>query len=262
MYFKNFFFGILLGIGFIIPGVSGGVIATILGIYDQIICKLNNLFNNFKNSISYLFPIVFGVFVGVLLFSKIILYLLDNKLHFISYVFIGLIFGCVPYLAKEIKTKTHKGISIIPFILSTLFGVALYLIENNTIESISSPNYLTMFIAGGLYAAGKLIPGISGSALLMLIGIYKYFLSVIANPFSITISIIIKFIPFIISFIISSIIILKLVNYFLTHHFRLTYSAIIGFVISSTLFIYPGYFSLISLVIILISFIISYTLSQ
>lgn len=262
MYLKNFFFGIVLGIGFIIPGVSGGVLAAILGIYDTIIYRLNNLFKNFKENIYYLTPLILGVIIGVLFFSKLILYLLNNKLNFISYVFIGLILGCVPYLFQEIKIKVNKNIAIIPFLIAILFGIVLYLIENNSMEVNNNPNFITMFIAGSLYAVGKLVPGISGSALLMLIGVYKYFLSVVANPFAITFNIILNFIPFVISFIISSIIILKLIDYLLNNYFRLTYSAIIGFVISSILFIYPGYFSFISLVIATMSFLISYTLSK
>lgn len=263
MLIKNFIYGIIIGIGFIIPGVSGGVLATILGIYDKIIDKLINFKKDIKNNLLYLFPLIIGIFIGILLFSKIILYLLDNKQEFISYVFIGLILGCIPYLFKEIKIKTTKSISIISFLLSLLFGIILYFIENNFINEISStPNILLMFLAGILYSAGKLIPGISGAALLMLIGVYKYFLNIVANPLSLTFSTILRFIPFILSFIISSILIIKLMHYLFNNHFRLTYSAIIGFVISSILFIYPGNINILSVLISFLSFSISYTLSK
>ena len=119
-----------------------------------------------------------------------------------------------------------------------------------------------MIIAGFCYSAGKIIPGISGSALLMLLGLYKYFLEIIANPFNINLSLILTFIPFIISFLLSSILILKLINYLLNNHFRNTYSTIIGFVISSILFIYPHSISLSSFIILLFSFIISYNISN
>ena len=251
-----------MGIGFIIPGVSGGVLATILGIYNTILDKISNLFKNFKNNILYLTPIAFGVLTGILLFSKLILYLLNNKLNFISYVFIGLILGCIPYLINEIKLKSNKNISIIPFILSFLLGIFLFLIEKNNINNLSNPSYFIMFIAGILYSIGKLVPGISGAALLMLLGIYEYLLSIIANPLSITSDVIILFIPFIISFILSAIFIIKIINYLLKNHFRLTYSAIIGFVISSILFIYPNTISISNIIILVFSFLISYNLSK
>lgn len=262
MYFKNILYGVILGIGFIIPGVSGGVLAAILGIYDEIIYKLNHFFKNIKNNLLYMVPLIIGVIIGILIFSKLILYLLNNKLMFISYVFIGLILGCVPYLFKEIKLKTNKNISFIPFLFALLFGIFLYIIESKSLEVTGTPNILTMTIAGILYAIGKLIPGISGSALLMLLGIYKYFLNVVANPLALSFKTIIIFIPFIIAFFISSILILKLIDYLLTNYFRFTYSAIIGFVISSILFIYPGNITIISIIISLISFSLSYNLSK
>ena len=136
------------------------------------------------------------------------------------------------------------------------------MIEKNLPTIDNNLNVFTMIIAGFLYAIGKIVPGISGASLLMLIGVYKYFLNIIANPLMLNLSLLIKFIPFIISFIISAIFILKLINYLLNNHFRETYSAIIGFVISSVLFIYPGSFNIGSIIITSLTFIISYNLSK
>ena len=262
MYLKNFIYGLIIGIGFIIPGVSGGVLATILGIYETILNKLSNIKNNFKENILYLLPLIAGIIISILLFSKLILYLLENHNNFISYVFIGLILGCLPYLFKEIKNKTNQNISIIYFFISLIFGICLFLIEKNNFNNVLTPNLFLMFIAGIFYAIGKLVPGISGAALLMLLGIYEYLLKILANPLSITFNQIILFIPFVISFIFSSIIIIKIINYLLNNHFRITYSAIIGFIISSILFIYPNNISLLSFIITFCSFNISYCLSK
>ena len=225
MILRNLLYGMIIGIGFIIPGVSGGVIATILGIYETVIDKLLNFFRDFKNNFKYLTPLFMGVFISVLFLSKVILYLLNYKLFFISYVFIGLILGCVPFLIKEIKLKSNKKISYIYFILSFTIGIILFIIESILPNIDNELNIFTMIIAGFLYAIGKIVPGISGASLLMLIGVYKYFLSIIANPLMLNLSLLIKFIPFIISFIISAIIILKLINYLLNNYFRETYSA-------------------------------------
>lgn len=262
MYLKNFLYGLIIGIGFIIPGVSGGVLATILGIYEETLQRISNLFKNLKDNLLFLLPLFIGIFISILLFSKLILYLLNNKLNFISYVFIGLILGCIPYLFKEIKNKTNKNISSIYFLISFIFGIILFLIEKNNISNIEEPTILLMFIAGIFYSTGKLVPGISGAALLMLLGIYEYLLKILANPLSLNLNNIILFIPFIISFIISSIIIIKIINYLLNNHFRNTYSAIIGFVISSILFIYPNTFTLSSIIILICSFTISFYFSK
>jgi len=262
MYLKNFIYGLIIGIGFIIPGVSGGILATILGVYETILEKLSNIKNHFKENILYLLPLITGIILSILLFSKLILYFLKNHNNFISYVFIGLILGCLPYLFQEIKNKTNKNISVPYFFISFILGIILFLIEKNNINNVITPNLFLMFIAGIFYAIGKLVPGISGAALLMLLGIYEYLLKILANPLSISFNQIILFIPFILSFIISSIFIIKIINYLLNHHFRNTYSAIIGFVISSILFIYPNNISFLSFIIMICSFNISYCLSK
>lgn len=257
MFLKNILYGIIIGIGFIVPGVSGGVIATILGIYEILIYKINHLFEDFKNNILYIIPIILGILISVFSLSKVILYLINNKLEFISYVFIGLILGCVPYLIKEIYIKEKKGISFIPFLLSLLFGIILYFIKvNYSVDS--NINSTKMIISGIIYAIGKIVPGISGAALLILLGVYNYLLNIIANPFLINIKLII---PFIISFLISAIIILKIMEYLLNKHYRVTYSIIIGFIVSSILFIYPNTISIINIIISILSFFISYYLS-
>ena len=262
MKLKHFIFGLIIGVGFIIPGVSGGVIATILGIYDEIIYRLNHIFNNAKENILFITPILAGIILSVFLFSKIIMYLFDTKLIFISYVFIGLILGCIPYLIQEIKIKTSKSISLVPFFISFSLGFLLFFLQQNLHTTSYNLNPITMLLAGFLYALGKIVPGISGASLLILLGVYKYFLGILANPLSINTQIIILFIPFIISFIISAIIILKIIDFLLHKYFRITYSLIIGFVITSILFIYPHYFSLSCFLITVSSFFISYYLSK
>lgn len=262
MFFKNLLCGIVIGIGFIIPGVSGGVLAAIMGIYDKIIFSINNLFKNFKKNITYLLPIIIGSLLGIFGFSKIILFCLNNHKDFVSYVFIGLILGSVPFLLKEIKNKTDKRIAKVSFISALLLGIFLYFLENYFNIEYNTSNFLVMIIAGFFYAIGKIVPGISGSALLMVIGVYEYLLRIIANPFNVTSNILISLIPFIISFIISAIIILKLINYLIINQFRHSYSAIIGFILSSILFLIPDSFNIFSIFIIIFSFLISYNLSN
>ena len=262
MLLENFIYGIILGIGFIIPGVSGGVLATIIGIYDKIISILNNPFKNVKFTLRYMIPLILGIVISIISFSKLILHMLNNHNYFISYTFIGLILGTIPYLFQEIKNKTSKNILILPFIISFLFGLILYFIENNTHIINSDITIIKMVIAGIIYAIGKIVPGISGASLLMFLGIYEYLLEIVANPSNITLNIIISLIPFFISLIISLIIIIKIINYLLKYHYLLTYSFILGFVFSSILFIYPHFISLKYLIISLISFIISANLSK
>ena len=148
MILKNLLYGLFIGIGFIVPGVSGGVLATILGIYDKIINTLTHFGKDIKKNILFILPLIIGIIISVLLFSKLILFLLEERQEFISYVFIGLIIGCLPYLLKEIKIKTQKTIMLIPFILSLLLGIILYIVGENLETEMIYPSNFIMLVGG------------------------------------------------------------------------------------------------------------------
>ncbi len=262
MLFKNFLYGILIGIGFIMPGVSGGVIATIIGIYDNTIYILNNPFKDIKYTFKFLIPLFIGVITSILLFSKILIFVLNNYKYYTSYAFIGLILGSIPYLFKEVKNREHKNVLLLPLIVSFIFGIILYIISNKLLINNTTITPLKMIIAGFFYATGKIVPGISGSSLLIFLGVYEYLLNIIANPFKIYLIDIYNLLPFIISLLISLVIIIKLVNYLIKNHYLITYSFIIGFILSSVLFIYPHFISLLCVIISSLTFLISYNLSN
>ena len=131
MHLKNIIYGLIIGIGFIIPGVSGGVLATILGIYDDAINRLNNFKKNIKDNLLYLGNLFIGLVLGIILFSKIILYFFNNNIYSISYIFIGLILGSIPYLIKDVKYKCNQNINLVVFIITFIIGVLLFLVEKN-----------------------------------------------------------------------------------------------------------------------------------
>lgn len=261
MFIKNIIYGLLLGIAFIIPGISGGVVATILGIYDELIYKLNSFFSDFKNNLIYISSLSIGIITSILLFSKIILYLFNNHYLFISYLFIGLILGTISGIIKEINNKTNKKINMYWLLISIVIGIMLFCVQNSFISNNGNINTIIMIIAGFLYACGKIIPGISGASLLMILGIYEYLLKIISNPLLIFKNIN-TLLPFIISLIISAIALIKIMNYLLKRHFNSTYSFILGFVICSILFIYPNYFSWIYLFVSIPGILISYYLCK
>ena len=98
-----------------------------------------------------------------------------------------------------------------------------------------------MLLAGFLYISGKIIPGISSSFFLMILGLYDYILNIMSNPFLLTVIDLIRLIPFIIGVIIGFIILIKIINKLLSNYFVKTYSAIIGFILGSIIAIYPGF---------------------
>ena len=118
----NFFIGILIGFGAILPGVSSGVFCVIFGIYENLIYCVSNFFKNFKQNFLYLFSIAFGAFVGIVLFGNIIKYFFFKYQAYSSFVFIGLILGTIPALFKQAST-TQKPFNIkklVPLIFSFL----------------------------------------------------------------------------------------------------------------------------------------------
>lgn len=265
----NLFKGMVVGVGFIAPGVSGGVIAVILGIYDKIIYAINNLKKSFKENFGFLFSVILGILIGVVLFSKLLLYLLEVRSGPIKFVFTGLILGGIPVLIKNIKKeKPNEKLSGI-LILSTLFfSFFLAFIEKNNIFTFANGgnNIFLLILVGFCYSAGKIIPGVSGSALLMFLGVYEKFLKIISNPFSLQSKEISELIIILVSFIISSIIIFKLINYLLKKHYIKTYSAILGFVIGSIVFIFPGFShslaDILNIILLILGALFAYLISN
>ena len=99
---------------------------------------------------------------------------------------------------------------------------------------------INLFLAGIIYSIGKVIPGISGSFLLILIGMYEYVLSVLSHPITVGLANLNKLVPFLFGLVLGVVLLLKIVNYLLSKHFSLLYSVIIGFVLGSILILVPS----------------------
>lgn len=224
-----FFKGLLIGLGKIIPGVSGSVIAITLGLYEDIIKSLSKVFK--KESINFLYPIFLGIFIAILLTSKIILYFL-NKYYFITMMFfIGLMSGGIKPIFKEIKDKQSKKNIIIMTIPIILFLVLDILTKNTNIKM--EFNYINIFLLGIVEAITSIIPGISGSAIMMMLGVYNNILVMFSSIFYID-----KLLIFIIGIIIGVVVASKILNYCLSNHRIESYYCIFSFCIFSIFIIF------------------------
>ena len=268
-----FLIGILIGTAMIIPGVSGSVIAVIFGVYDKSITALTNLFKNFKKNIIYLFVLGSGILTGAVWFSNVMMFLYEKCEIVTKLSFVGLILGGVPYLIKEIKSKDNGKINFLALLLTFLLSVLFWYISQNVLKinfNVESSSYLVkfllLFLSGIIYSIGKIIPGVSGSFLLIIIGMYEFVLSLISNPIHMVVRNFNKVVPFLLGFILGIIILLKLVNNLLEKKFSLTYSIIIGFVLGSVWALVPKFnFSkeyVIGIIIMIFSFTLSYKLSK
>lgn len=224
--------GIIIGIGKIIPGVSGSMLAISMGVYQKLIDSINNFLKNPKDNFKFLFKIGLGVIISIIFFSNIIITCL-NKYYLITvFFFIGLIIGSLSDI-KENSGEKSNYIVIITFIIITLLG--LLNIDNEVNIQNSLMKNLYFVFVGFIDAVTMVIPGISGTATLMMIGAYNKLIETFSNllNFSIFIENIKILFPFILGMIIGTIITVKVINYLFKNYKSKTYSAILGFSMST-----------------------------
>lgn len=258
-YVIEIFYGFLIGLGAVLPGFSGSVLAVILNVYDRVINILNNKKISVLKKIKQLLPLSIGILLGILIFGKV-LYLFFRKYEvLLKYIFIGFILGSIPILDNDIKNKKNKGINKKIFILSLILSLFIFILPIIFNVKISENiSFLKLFLSGIFYMSGKIIPGISSSFFMMLFGLYEYVLLFFSNPVKFIIKNFFTLIPFFIGIVFGFILFLKLINFLLNKYFVETYSAIIGFIMGSILFIFPGFKLNILYIISLIFMIFSY----
>ena len=242
----NFFKGMIIGIANVIPGVSGGTMAVSTGIYEELIHTISTFFHNFKETFKknmmFLIPIVLGAGIGIIAFSKLLKFTLENYAMQTQFAFIGLILGSIPFVFKKSIEKGFSWKYLIPGIITFTIGIVLAVLEmlgitGNAVESfdINFINVVLLFIYGVISAVSMVVPGISGSFILLLLGAYSAIISAISSLN------ILVLIPFGIGVVVGILLASKIINFLLEHFYGYTYFAIIGFVIGSLLAIYPGF---------------------
>lgn len=234
--------GIAIGIAMIIPGVSGGTLAVLLNIYDDMINAINNLFKDFKNSIKTLIPIVLGALLGFVALIFPISYGLEKCPLVIISLFAGLIIGGIPQLYKKVQGK-ESILGVIIGIISIGIMVGLCFITSDIkidFQSLDLGLWLYLLLGGILAAIALVVPGISGSMILMILGLYAPILIVLSDllKFQNIISNIMIFIPIGLGIILGFFSIAKLMGFLLKKQPINTYFSIIGFVVGSIFTIY------------------------
>ena len=206
----------VIGLGKILPGISGSILAIRLNVYEDIITSLNTLFNNFKTNIIFLTKIGLGILLSIILGSKVISYLLNNYYNITVYIFSLLLLTGIPVIVKEVK-------NYILVIVTVLFYILIMYIPSINLNT----NY---YLIGFIEAFTTIIPGISGTALLMSFGIYDEYLDIFSNIYKFEFN---KLIPFILGLIIGGIIIIRFIDYCFKKYRDKTYSVILGLLIGS-----------------------------
>ena len=234
--FLNIIKGIFIGAGAIVPGVSSGVLCVIFGIYEKLLDAVLNFFKDIKQNVRFLFPIILGVGIGVLIFSNALNYVLYEFPTQTKSIFIGLIIGTIPSLLKEVneKEKFHPQ-NLIYLLIALGIGFISVILENriSIIRDIGEINIFYLVICGAIMSLGIIVPGVSSTIILMLLGVYPVYLQSIAT---INLPVLI---PMGIGLLLGSIIVMKITKRLLEKYYAKTFYSIIGFTIGSIFVLFP-----------------------
>ena len=182
---KNILKGIVMGTANIIPGVSGGTMAVSMGIYDKLIHSVTHLFQDFKESLKFLIPIAVGMGIALVGLSFIIEPAFEHFPLQTNCLFIGLIVGGLPAVCKKVKGKGIKVSYVLPFLIFFAIVVGMAAIgekEGAAADlSFSLWSVIKLFVVGVIASATMVIPGVSGSMMLLLIGYYNPIVASIKN---------------------------------------------------------------------------------
>lgn len=243
--------GILIGVANVIPGVSGGTMMVTMGVYEKILGAVNNLFKQFKKSLLTLLPLGIGLVLGIVVFSFVIPYCLEEYPFPTCFCFIGLIMGGVPFIvkpAKESLVQEKKSISIVHILVfAALFALAVGMaLMNETAGGAETINLdfgmvCILFVIGLISAATMVVPGVSGSLVLMILGFYAGIMSSISGFIKSVLSFDITtafhyagvLIPFGIGIVVGIFAVAKLLEWLFTNYRSITYSGILGLIIAS-----------------------------
>lgn len=224
--------GALIGLGAVLPGISGGVLCVVFGVYTVLMEFLANPFKNFKTHIARLLPILLGVVIGFLGVANILSFFLDRFPSQSVCLFIGLIGGMLPSLFEEAGQKGRGKSSYIALIAALVLTFAL-LISLRVFSVQIAPNFLWYLFCGFCLALSIIAPGMSFSTLLMPLGLYEPFVAGIGHmDFGVLI-------PGGIGAILTIILFAKAVNMLFDKHYSPSFHAILGVVIAATVIIIP-----------------------
>ncbi len=226
---KNFFKGIVVGLGGVAPGLSGSVLMVIFGLYERTIECVSSIFNfkKLKQNLTFLLPLGLGMVGGVILFSNAVNYLLNTFEVYTRFAFLGLILGTLPLLNKEVRKEGFKPAFYI--VISVCFVLGLWLLYGNSFfATVENPNLLQSFVLGLSVAGSYIVPGVDSAAILNALGMYQIWL----NITSIKILDLQILIPALCGLAVGVLGISFIINKLIKHFYTATFSVIFGLFLS------------------------------
>ena len=224
--------GIVVGIGFILPGLSGGVLAVIVGMYDPLIKFLANLKDKFLKNIMFFLPFAIGAAVGIVLFAVVVEKAFGKYAAQFVCLFVGFVAGTFPSLFKTAGKQGRKNKDFLVLILSAVGIFTLMLAGGKQLTEVN-PHILSWLASGLLMGLGLIVPGLSPSNFLIYFGMYDKMATGIKDfDFAVII-------PLVIGFILCVILFSKIAAYLFKKYYPGMYHFILGLVIGSSLAIFP-----------------------
>ena len=260
---RNFLKGIIVGIGGIAPGLSGSVLLVILGLYQKTINAIGTIFEDFKKNVAFLFPLFLGFGVGVIIFSKIVDFLLENYEMYTRFTFLGLVLGTIPLFYKEVKKEGFNKKYYIVMLISAIAGIALFSLNKDLFPVITDPNLFQSVLLGFAVAGSSIVPGVDSAVILSTLGLYELYVGSIAD-FNLAI-----LIPAAFGLGIGVLVISFLMNKLLSKFYTVTFSIIFGLflsiipnVLNSSCVLGFNMSSVFAIILVIIGFIFSYFLGD
>lgn len=241
----NILKGMVVGLANIIPGVSGGTMMVSMGIYDRLIMLLTHFVKKFKEAMQLVIPLVIGMLLAIALLSKVITKMFEAIPLQTTLLFIGLIIGGLPLIFGKVKGKKIAMPQILAFAIFFVVVVGLSLVGESSDRTadvtLTFGNVIKLFLAGALAAATMVIPGVSGSMVMMIIGYYTVIIGTISGLLDSLMALDMAgilaacgvLIPFGIGVLVGIVGVAKLIEFVFKKYYLTAYWAIIGLIVGS-----------------------------
>ncbi len=240
--------GIAVGLANIIPGVSGGTMLVILGLFNKVMDAISSItsrdFKKIKKSVIFLLILAVGAVIGAVIFANLLEFLFVDYPTQTMFCFVGMVAFSIPFLVKK-EMKGDKFL-IIPFLIgcAVIFAIAYFAPEETDLvldvfPPIDFIYIVTMFFVGAIAGGVMFVPGVSGSMVLLIIGQYYLFKSLVANVTSFELNVIVPLVFFVLGVIAGIVVSSKLTKFCLEKSHSITMNFILGLVVASSVVLIP-----------------------
>ncbi len=225
--------GALIGAGAILPGISGGVLCVIFGIYQPMMSLLAHPVRTFKKNVKLLLPVLIGCLLGFLGLARLVEWLFKASSNLAIWLFIGLIVGMIPSLFKEAGKEGRSMNAWIAFAVSLIMILAILVFLENAVVLNIRPNIWWYLVCGLLWGISMVVPGLSSSSFIIFLGLYE---SMVAGIADLSMQVII---PIMVGVVLLVLVSARPINYLFKKHYTVAYHMVLGFVFASTVIIIP-----------------------